>query len=134
MQLAISLYNNTVDDDDELEFRKDDILTVLIENPHGFEGWWLCKHKDKCGLCPGNRLKLIQNSNSPPVQITDHLNSRFSTISVGYSQYYSLFFSKSTFATYRCTMVFHRIVTMTMLISQVEILFSFYQTEKQIFT
>ncbi|CAF1507320.1 unnamed protein product [Adineta ricciae] len=61
MQLAVALYNNDVDDEDELEFRKGDILTVLIENPNGFDGWWLCKHKNKCGLCPENRLKLIQN-------------------------------------------------------------------------
>lgn len=64
MQLAIALYNNEVDDEDELEFRKGDILTVLIENPNGLNGWWLCQHKGKCGLCPGNRLKLISTSTS----------------------------------------------------------------------
>ncbi|CAF0857695.1 unnamed protein product [Adineta ricciae] len=64
MQLAIALYNNDVDDEDELEFRKGDILTVLIENPNGLNGWWLCQHKGKCGLCPGNRLKLISTSTS----------------------------------------------------------------------
>jgi enhancer-of-filamentation protein 1 len=79
MQLAVALYNNTVDDDDELEFRKGDILTVLIENPNGFDGWWLCKHKDKCGLCPGNRLQLIQNTDSSGIKQSC---SRFSTISV----------------------------------------------------
>jgi enhancer-of-filamentation protein 1 len=69
MQLAIALYNNDVDDEDELEFRKGDVLTVLIENPNGLNGWWLCEYKGKCGLCPGNRLKLISNivskSNEP---------------------------------------------------------------------
>ncbi len=79
MQLAVALYNNTVDDDDELEFRKGDILTVLIENPNGFDGWWLCKHKDKCGLCPGNRLQLIQNTDSSRIKQSC---SRFSTASV----------------------------------------------------
>ncbi|UJR25866.1 hypothetical protein I4U23_007216 [Adineta vaga] len=64
MQLAVALYNNDVDDEDELEFRKGDILTVLIENPNGLNGWWLCQHKGKCGLCPGNRLKLIPTSTS----------------------------------------------------------------------
>jgi hypothetical protein len=59
MQLAVALYPNSVDDEDELEFRRGDILTVLIENPHGLDGWWLCQHRDKCGLCPANRLKLI---------------------------------------------------------------------------
>jgi hypothetical protein len=82
MQLAVALYNNNVDDDDELEFRKGDILTVLIENPHGFDGWWLCKYKEKCGLCPGNRLKLIQNTESPPIKLNDFSYSRLSTASV----------------------------------------------------
>lgn len=84
MQLAVALYNNTVDDEDELEFRKGDILTVLIENPNGYEGWWLCKHKDKYGLCPANRLKLIQNTQSSPIKLRDYLqsNSRLSTASV----------------------------------------------------
>ncbi|CAF0934870.1 unnamed protein product [Adineta steineri] len=62
MQLAIALYNNDVDDEDELEFLKGDILTVLIENPNGLNGWWLCQHNGKCGLCPGNRLKLISDT------------------------------------------------------------------------
>jgi hypothetical protein len=82
MQLAIALYNNNVDDEDELEFRKGDILTVLIENPNGFDGWWLCKHNDKCGLCPGNRLKLIQNTESSPMKLNDFNLSRLSTASV----------------------------------------------------
>ncbi|CAF3428990.1 unnamed protein product [Rotaria sp. Silwood1] len=84
MQLAVALYNNDVDDEDELEFRKGDILTVLIENPNGFDGWWLCKHKDKYGLCPGNRLKLIQNTVSSPIKLNDCLYSysRLSTASM----------------------------------------------------
>ncbi|CAF1412404.1 unnamed protein product, partial [Adineta steineri] len=84
MQLAVALYHNDVDDDDELEFRKGDILTVLIENPKGFDGWWLCKHKNKCGLCPENRLKLIQNTTSSSIPSNDFVNccSRLSTISM----------------------------------------------------
>ncbi|CAF2465619.1 unnamed protein product [Rotaria sp. Silwood2] len=84
MQLAVALYNNDVDDEDELEFRKGDILTVLIENPNGFDGWWLCKHKDKYGLCPGNRLKLIQNTVSSPIKLNNclHSYSRLSTASM----------------------------------------------------
>lgn len=62
MQLAVALYHNDVDDEDELEFRKGDVLTVLIENPNGLNGWWLCEHRGKCGLCPANRLKLLSNS------------------------------------------------------------------------
>lgn len=64
MQLAVALYNNTVDDEDELEFRKGDVLTVLIENPQGLDGWWLCQHRGKCGLCPGNRLQLLAPSST----------------------------------------------------------------------
>ena len=84
MQLAVALYHNDIEDEDELEFRKGDILTVLIENPIGFDGWWLCKHKDKCGLCPGNRLKLIENTDSTRVKSNDFstINSRLSTASV----------------------------------------------------
>jgi len=79
MQLAVALFNNDVDDEDELEFRKGDILTVLIENPNGLNGWWLCERKGKCGLCPGNRLKLISTtqSNEP-----NRSSSSLSTISV----------------------------------------------------
>ncbi|CAM4823422.1 unnamed protein product [Rotaria magnacalcarata] len=84
MQLAVALYNNNVDDEDELEFRRGDILTVLIENPNGFDGWWLCKSKEKYGLCPGNRLKLIQNTESSPIKLNDYLDShsRLSTASM----------------------------------------------------
>ena len=82
MQLAIALYNNHVDDDEELGFRKGDILTVLIENPSGFDGWWLCQHNDRCGLCPGNRLKLIQNTESTPMKMNQFIDPRFSTASV----------------------------------------------------
>ena len=71
MQLAIALYNNDVDDEHELEFRKGDILIVLIENPNNLNGWWLCEHKGKCGLCPGNRLKLIPNTVSSTVKSSE---------------------------------------------------------------
>jgi enhancer-of-filamentation protein 1 len=84
MQLAVALYNNNVDDEDELEFRKGDILTVLIENPNGLNGWWLCEHNGKCGLCPGNRLKLISNTVSSAIKSTEptRSSSRLSTASV----------------------------------------------------
>ncbi|UJR23036.1 hypothetical protein I4U23_026062 [Adineta vaga] len=89
MQLAVALYNNDVDDEDELEFRKGDILTVLIENPNGFDGWWLCKHKNKYGLCPENRLKLVQNSTSSSTEPNDFVQyySRLSTLSMYDSLY-----------------------------------------------
>ena len=89
MQLAIALYNNNVDDEDELEFHKGDILNVLIENPNGLNGWWLCEHKGKCGLCPGNRLKLISNTVSSTIKSTEPTHSsssRLSTASVSCSE------------------------------------------------
>lgn len=82
MQLAVALYNNPVDDDDELEFRKGDILTVLIENPHGLEGWWLCQHQGKFGLCPGNRLKLISSRINSATTKCNNFPSRISSASV----------------------------------------------------
>lgn len=87
MQLAIALYNNDVDDEDELEFRKGDILNVLIENPHGLTGWWLCELKGKCGLCPGNRLKLIPNAISPTIKSNEPIrsSSSLSTASVSFN-------------------------------------------------
>ena len=80
MQLAVALYNNDIDDDDELEFRKGDVLTVLIENPHGLDGWWLCQHQNKYGLCPGNRLKLLKEPTSTSIRSTSL--ARLSTVSV----------------------------------------------------
>jgi hypothetical protein len=62
MQLAVALYNNTIGDHNELAFHRGDILTVLIENPHGLDGWWFCKHRDQYGLCPENRLQLISSN------------------------------------------------------------------------
>ena len=64
MQLAIALYNNNVDDEDELEFHKGDVLNVLIENPNGLNGWWLCEYKGRCGLCPANRLQLVSGTST----------------------------------------------------------------------
>jgi enhancer of filamentation 1 len=75
MQLAVALYNNDVDDADELEFRKGDVLTVLIENPNGLNGWWLCENNGKCGLCPGNRLKLLTNTDTATIKGNDRTRS-----------------------------------------------------------
>ncbi|CAF0755699.1 unnamed protein product [Didymodactylos carnosus] len=61
MQLALALYNNERDEEDELEFRKGEILNVLIENPNGLAGWMLCEKNGQCGICPGNRLRLLSN-------------------------------------------------------------------------
>lgn len=107
MHLAIALYNNDVDDEDELEFRKGDILTVLIENPNGLNGWWLCEHKGKCGLCPGNRLKLISNTPSSEPQRS---SSSLSTASVRSNSSIKLIISSSSLL-FRCTIVYQMIMT-----------------------
>ncbi|KAF2358532.1 SH3 domain [Trinorchestia longiramus] len=57
--MARALYSNTAESPDELEFRKDDLLTVLEQNTAGLEGWWLCSLRGRQGICPGNRLRII---------------------------------------------------------------------------
>jgi len=111
MQLAIALYNNDVDDEDELEFRKGDILTVLIENPNGLNGWWLCEHKGKCGLCPGNRLKLISNTVSTTVKSTEPIRSScLSAVSVSLNKIIreirNMFYSIRCMIVYQMIMIF----------------------------
>ena len=82
MQLAIALYNNNVDDEDELEFQKGDVLNVLIENPNGLNGWWLCEYKGRCGLCPGNRLQLVSGSSASKPNISLRSAHCLSSLSV----------------------------------------------------
>ncbi|XP_028410016.1 breast cancer anti-estrogen resistance protein 1-like isoform X2 [Dendronephthya gigantea] len=57
--LAKALYSNDSEADDELSFRKGDVITVLETDFEGMEGWWLCSLGDKQGVAPGNRLQLI---------------------------------------------------------------------------
>ncbi|KAA0203196.1 hypothetical protein HAZT_HAZT005823 [Hyalella azteca] len=57
--VARALYNNVAESPDELEFRKDDLLTVLEQNTAGLEGWWLCSLRGRQGICPGNRLRIV---------------------------------------------------------------------------
>jgi len=111
MPLAIALYNNDVDDEDELEFRKGDILTVLIENPNGLNGWWLCEHKGKCGLCPGNRLKLISNTVSTTIKSNEPIRSSscLSTASVSSNKLIIKIIS-TFFYLIRCMIVYQMIM------------------------
>jgi hypothetical protein len=113
MQLAVALYNNDVDDEDELEFRKGDLLTVLIENPNGLHGWWLCEHKGKCGLCPANRLRPVSNAGISASRSNDQTrsSSRLSTASVsGADTAIITMIDVSS----RCTMVY-RVITIFLL-------------------
>lgn len=57
--LAKALYNNDSEAEDELSFKKDDLITVLETDLEGMTGWWLCSLGDKQGVAPGNRLRLL---------------------------------------------------------------------------
>ena len=57
--LAKALYNNDSEADDELSFKKGDVITVLETDFEGMVGWWLCSLGEKQGVAPGNRLQLI---------------------------------------------------------------------------
>lgn len=63
--LAKALYDNAAEAPDELAFRKNDILTVLEQNPNGLEGWWLCSLRGRQGIAPGNRLRLLPGMYDP---------------------------------------------------------------------
>ncbi|XP_064466596.1 breast cancer anti-estrogen resistance protein 1-like isoform X1 [Ornithodoros turicata] len=63
--LARALYDNIAESPEELAFRKNDVLTVLEQNPDDLEGWWLCALRGRQGLAPGNRLRLIPRMYDP---------------------------------------------------------------------
>lgn len=63
--LARALYDNIAEAPEELAFRKNDVLTVLEQNPGDLEGWWLCALRGRQGLAPGNRLRLIPRMYDP---------------------------------------------------------------------
>lgn len=60
---AKALYDNIAETVDELAFRKGEILDVIEQNTDGLDGWWLCSLRGRKGICPGNRLKLIDFEN-----------------------------------------------------------------------
>lgn len=61
---AIALYDNEAETEDELNFKKNDLLQVIEYDYMGMEGWWLCKllKANKIGLAAGNRLKITNDS------------------------------------------------------------------------
>ncbi|XP_061390000.1 breast cancer anti-estrogen resistance protein 1 [Musca vetustissima] len=61
---AKALYDNAADSPDELAFRKGDILAVLEQDTDGLVGWWLCTLRGRQGLCPGNRLRILNSYDS----------------------------------------------------------------------
>jgi enhancer of filamentation 1 len=56
---AKAIYDNIAESVDELAFRRGEILDVVEQNADGLEGWWLCSLRGRVGLCPGNRLRVI---------------------------------------------------------------------------
>ncbi|XP_055631950.1 breast cancer anti-estrogen resistance protein 1 isoform X2 [Toxorhynchites rutilus septentrionalis] len=62
--LAKAIYENIAESTDELAFRKGDILTVIETDTSDLKGWWLCQLRGRQGICPGNRLKIIQPHDS----------------------------------------------------------------------
>ena len=65
---AIALYDNEAESEDELNFKKDDILEVIELDFEGLEGWWYCKLNNKTGLAAGNRLKILKIKQQPQQQ------------------------------------------------------------------
>ncbi|XP_058836820.1 breast cancer anti-estrogen resistance protein 1 isoform X2 [Topomyia yanbarensis] len=62
--LAKAVYDNIAESTDELAFRKGDVLTVIETDTSDLKGWWLCQLRGRQGICPGNRLKIIQPHDS----------------------------------------------------------------------
>ncbi|EAA11911.5 AGAP005411-PA [Anopheles gambiae str. PEST] len=85
--LAKATFDNIAESTDELAFRKGEILTVIETDTNGLKGWWLCQLRGRQGICPGNRLKIIQSHDSgcftlspasspcPTIDSTTNLNS-----------------------------------------------------------
>ncbi|XP_016982258.1 breast cancer anti-estrogen resistance protein 1 isoform X2 [Drosophila rhopaloa] len=61
---AKAIYDNYADTPDELAFKKGDILTVIEQDTEGIQGWWLCTLRNRQGLCPGNRLRVLNSYDS----------------------------------------------------------------------
>uniref|UniRef100_A0A673GDW3 Cas scaffold protein family member 4 n=1 Tax=Sinocyclocheilus rhinocerous TaxID=307959 RepID=A0A673GDW3_9TELE len=53
---VVALYDNTAEIEDELAFRKGEIIMVLEKNVPGSIGWWKCSLRGRQGLAPANRL------------------------------------------------------------------------------
>jgi enhancer-of-filamentation protein 1 len=76
---AKALYDNIAENVDELAFRRGEILDVIEQNADGMEGWWLCSLRGRIGLCPGNRLRVIDYETSSCCTPTSPLSSPCST-------------------------------------------------------
>ncbi|VEL18837.1 unnamed protein product [Protopolystoma xenopodis] len=57
--LARAMYDNVSEMPQELSFSRGDLLVVLERDPIGYEGWWICNHRGRVGIAPGNRLDIL---------------------------------------------------------------------------
>lgn len=88
---AKAIYDNMAESVDELAFRRGDILDVVEQNADGLDGWWLCSLRGRVGLCPGNRLRIIDFD-------TSSLNTPTSPLSSPCSNSMSMSVSTLTFS------------------------------------
>ena len=65
MVLAKALYDNIAETPEEIAFSRGDILTVVERDTRGLEGWWLCTLRDRTGIAPGNRLRVLAGMYTP---------------------------------------------------------------------
>ncbi|XP_075685025.1 embryonal Fyn-associated substrate isoform X2 [Rhinoderma darwinii] len=63
-QLAQALYDNAAESPEELSFCRGDVMLVLERDPPTLSGWWRCLLKGKQGIAPGNRLRLLPETES----------------------------------------------------------------------
>uniref|UniRef100_A0A671N4J7 Cas scaffold protein family member 4 n=1 Tax=Sinocyclocheilus anshuiensis TaxID=1608454 RepID=A0A671N4J7_9TELE len=78
---ARALYDNTAETEDELAFRKGEIIMVLEKNVAGNIGWWKCSLRGRQGLAPANRLALLSPAEAENICMNlgtekDYLNNR----------------------------------------------------------
>ena len=98
---AKAIYDNIAESVDELAFRRGEILDVVEQNADGLDGWWLCSLRGRVGLCPGNRLRIIDFETSSLNTPTSPLSSPCSaTMSMSVS---TLTFSSQTSELYENT-------------------------------
>ncbi|XP_040272831.1 embryonal Fyn-associated substrate isoform X1 [Bufo bufo] len=64
-QLAQALYDNAAESPEELSFHRGDVMLVLEKDPPALSGWWRCSLRGKQGIAPGNRLRLLPESELP---------------------------------------------------------------------
>ncbi|XP_075067293.1 embryonal Fyn-associated substrate isoform X2 [Mixophyes fleayi] len=58
-QLAQALYDNAAESPEELSFCRGDVMLVLERDAPSLGGWWRCSLRGKQGIAPGNRLRLL---------------------------------------------------------------------------